>query len=163
MMRGGAYGACPFSKDDTISCPYKGGVKKTNKRYRLKGGRYVVETDTSIGGTGPNVAPVISNFPCEAYRPMSINPQSTELVSAPESGIHFAGLSPAAILKGGSRRRQRGGQPLAYNAPTASYSFFPNIAQGQTLNPGQIPYNVVVPSSESPKPCGPAMAQINKP
>jgi len=170
--RGGRYGECPFSKCNTISCPYKGGKRRTNKRFI--GGRYIVDTASSIGGDGPNVAPTISSIPCEAHRPMPINPHvPTDLVSAPESGIHFAGLSPAAVLKGGSRRshqrrsrkRQNGGDSLAYTAPRAGYSFFPNIAQGQTLNPGQIPYNVVVPSDggDSAKPCGPAMAQINKP
>jgi hypothetical protein len=268
----------------------------------------------SVGGDGPNVAATIARVPCEAYRPMPINPHHpNELVSAPETGIHFAGLSPGAALKGGARRKNRnqkkelsslkggevnlvhtkfavytgapisekapnmptdvahahtepklqtaeaqmytgapltakypslstngpkynctaptaasqvvytgsepmdktpqlvasqqpitshqlinqataapqsgivvstnpmikpgvvqaGGQlrgdehPLAYTAPRAGFAFFPNISQGQTLNPGQIPYQVVVPvdgsnSASCGLTCGQAIAQINK-
>jgi hypothetical protein len=101
---------------------------------------------------------------------MQINPQQpSELVSAPETGIHFAGLSPGAVLKGGARKKkqQGGDHPLAYTAPNASYTFFPNIAQGQVLNPGQIPYQVVVPTNGSDsiscgKTCDGAITEINK-
>jgi len=184
MMRGGQYGECPY-KSESFNCPYKQGgsknKKKNYKRFSLKGGRYTVDTAASIGGDGPNVAPTYSHFPCEAQRPMPINPhQPTELVSAPESGIHFAGLSPGAVLKGGYKKqvkktnkskkvkRYQGGEhPLAYTAPRAGFSFFPNIAHGQTLNPGQIPYEVVVPTNGSNSAscgstCGDAMKEINK-
>ena len=190
MMKGGVYGQCPFAKN-SFNCPYKQGGKRNTKRNNkklIKGGRYMVDTASSIGGDGPNVAPIISSFPCEGYKPMPINPhQPDQLVSAPESDVHFAGLSPGAVLKGGKRsdkkrsdkkrstkkqkrndRKQNGGNhPLAYTAPRAGFSFFPNIAQGQTLNPGQIPYEVVVPTDGSDsascgKSCGDAMVEINK-
>jgi hypothetical protein len=183
MMRGGVYGECPY-KSNAFNCPYKQGGKRSDikrmvtkrnqkknfKRNILKGGRYVFDVSSSIGGDGPIVAPIVSNSPCEAHRPMQINPQQpSELVSAPETGIHFAGLSPGAVLKGGARKKkqQGGDHPLAYTAPNASYTFFPNIAQGQVLNPGQIPYQVVVPTNGSDsiscgKTCDGAITEINK-
>jgi hypothetical protein len=266
MMHGGAfiYGDCPY-KANSFDCPYaKGGMqrmqKKNKTRRNLKGGRYGIDPSVSVGGDGPNVAPITAHVPCEAYRPMPINPhQPTDLVSAPETGIHFAGLSPGAVLKGGARRKYKGGNsaytgaplatkypplmlngpkpncnppyaqsqtvytgqpqmikypafvqiqqpmnqlinqptsappsgvivsqnpvinpgfiqagglrgdehPLAYTAPRAGFTFFPNIAQGQTLNPGQIPYQVTVPvdgsnSAACGLTCGQAIADINK-
>ena len=254
MLRGGAiYGECPY-KANSFNCPYAQGGKRNDRKQKknktrknLKGGRYGIDPGVSVGGDGPNVAALTAHVPCEAYRPMSINPHlPNELVSAPETGIHFAGLSPGAVLKGGARRKnkksknlrsslkggevnlvhtkfaaytgapiserapnmqtnvphthtapklqiaeaqmytgapltakypplvQTGGQlrgdehPLAYTAPRAGFAFFPNISQGQTLNPGQIPYNVVVPvdgsdSASCGLTCGQAIAQINKP
>ncbi len=179
MMHGGAfiYGDCPY-KANSFDCPYaKGGMqrmqKKNKTRRNLKGGRYGIDPSVSVGGDGPNVAPMTAHVPCEAYRPMPINPHHpTDLVSAPETGIHFAGLSPGAVLKGGARRKHKGGlrgdeHPLAYTAPRAGFTFFPNIAQGQTLNPGQIPYQVTVPvdgsnSAACGLTCGQAIADINK-
>jgi len=320
FMRGGTriYGECPY-KANVFDCPYvQGGAnrkqKKNKTRKNLKGGRYGIDPGVSIGGDGPNVAALTAHVPCEAYRPSSINPHHpNELVSAPETGLHFAGLSPGAVLKGGARKNkkskngrsslkggevnlvhtkfaaytgapisekapnmptdmahshvapqlqttdaqmysgapltakypqpslngpkyncgastassqvvytgseplnkyppfvasqqpitshqlipqvtaappsgiqvshnpvikpgvlQAGGQlrgdehPLAYTAPTAGFAFVPNISQGQTLNPGQVPYQVVVPvdgsdSASCGLTCGQAIAQINKP
>jgi hypothetical protein len=313
MMRGGAplYGECPF-KANSFNCPYaQGGAQKKNKtRKNLKGGRYGIDAGTSVGGDGPNVAALTAHVPCEAYRPMPINPHHpNELVSAPETGLHFAGLSPGAALRGGARKQrkglrslkggetnlvhtkfavytgapiaektpnmptdvtktyyapqlqtsadqmytgapitakypplslngpkyncaaptassqvvytgqqpmdkypqfvtsqqpstshlqinqpttapptglqvshnpvikpgfvQAGGQlrgdehPLAYTAPRAGFAFVPNISQGQTLNPGQIPYQVVVPvdgsdSASCGLTCGDAINEINR-
>jgi hypothetical protein len=316
---GAIYGECPY-KANSFNCPYtQGGAqrkqKKNKTRKNLKGGRYGVDPGVSVGGDGPNVAALTAHVPCEAYRPSPINPHHpNELVSAPETGIHFAGLSPGAVLKGGARRKnkksknlrsslkggevnlvhtkfaaytgvpisekapnmptdlahshvapqlqtadaqmysgapltakypqpslngpkyncgapsaanqvvytgmipmdkypqfvasqqpitshqqipqvtaappsgisvshspmikpgviQAGGQlrgdehPLAYTAPRAGFAFVPNISQGQTLNPGQVPYQVVVPvdgsdSASCGLTCGQAIAQINKP
>jgi hypothetical protein len=323
FMRGGSpiYGECPY-KANSFNCPYvQGGAKRNERKQKknktrknLKGGRYGIDPGVSVGGDGPNVAALTAHVPCEAYRPSPINPHHpNELVSAPETGIHFAGLSPGAVLKGGARRKnkksknvrsslkggevnlvhtkfaaytgapisekapnmptdmphsyvapqlqtadaqmysgapltgkypqpslngpkyncsaptasnqvvytgnqpldkypqfvasqqpmtshqlisqgtaappsgihvshnplikpgfvQAGGQlrgdehPLAYTAPTAGFAFVPNISQGQTLNPGQIPYQVVVPvdgsdSASCGLTCGQAIAQINK-
>jgi len=68
-------------------------------------------------------------------------------------------------LTGGGEVKQKGGNehPLAYTAERASYTFEPNIAQGTTLNPGQIPYNVVVPNHDGcGASCGQAIAEINR-
>jgi hypothetical protein len=88
-------GACPFMK---------GGNQKKLTQKKIKGGRYMIDTGSSIGGDGPNVAPINSSIPCEAYRPMPINPhQPNELISGPDPDLRFAGLSPGAALKGGRR------------------------------------------------------------
>jgi hypothetical protein len=129
--------------------------------YGAKGGRYVIDTAQSIGGDGPNVAPIFSNFPCEAARPMPLNPVNPAALSdAPIPNTNVSGLRPAFIQNGGSS-----GAPLslAYAAPRAGFSFTPNIAQGANLSPGQIPYNIVVPQQTTgTSSCGSSIANINK-
>jgi len=129
--------------------------------YGAKGGRYVIDINQSIGGDGPNVAPIFNNFPCEAARPMSLNPiNPTALSNAPIPNTFVSGLRPAFIQNGGSP-----GAPLslAYAAPRAGFSFTPNIAQGANLGPGQIPYNVVVSQQTTgSSSCGASIAAINK-
>ena len=129
----------------------RGGSRIRNKR----GGRYQIDTATSIGGDGPIVAPVYSHVPCEAARPMPLNPtMPTLLGDSPNPDVNVSGLRPAFIQAGGV---------LAYDAPRAGFSFVPNIAQGQPLNPGQIPYNEVISQTEGcSKTCGTAIANINK-
>jgi hypothetical protein len=128
--------------------------------YGAKGGRYAIDTSQSIGGTGPNVAPIFNNFPCEAARLMPMNPINPSALSdAPIPNTYVSGLRPAFIQNGGA------GAPLslAYAAPRAGFSFTPNIAQGATLNPGQIPYNIVVPQATTgSSSCGASIAAINK-
>jgi hypothetical protein len=118
------------------------GVRGKRSR-RQRGGRYMVDISQSIGGDGPNVAPMIPSIPCESHRPMSINPTSATLLSqAPSPGVEVGGLRPAFIQAGGGPAYDPA--PLAYTAPRAGFTFVPNISQGQVLNPGQIPYQQVV-------------------
>ena len=138
----------------------KGGSRKRSRSsscgyYSARGGRFQIDMSKSIGGEGPIVAPLYSSIPCEASRPMSLNPTiPTMLGDLPNPDVSVSGLRPAFIQGGGS---------LAYNAPRADYSFLPNISQGQVLNPGQIPYNEVVPQTEGcSKTCGAAITNINK-
>jgi len=108
-MSGGAhiYGECPY-KANSFDCPYARGGKRSTRR--MKGGRYGIDVGESVGGSGPNVAPVTAPVPCEAARPMPLNPHSpNELVSGPDPDLRFAGLTPAAVLKGGARRNRKGG------------------------------------------------------
>jgi len=153
-------------------CLLNGGARKTYKKkkggsrnrrrvgtcgyYGARGGRYQIDTTQSIGGDGPNMAPIYSSVPCEAARHMPINPtQITQLGDSPNPDVNVSGLRPAFIQAGGSN--------LAYNAPRAGFSFTPNISQGQILNPGMIPYNEVVPQTFAcSKTCGAALANINK-
>lgn len=129
--------------------------------YGAKGGRYTIDINQSIGGDGPNVAPVFSNFPCEAARPMPMNPiNPVTLSNAPIPNTFVSGLRPAFIQNGGSSVAPLS---LAYTAPRAGFSFTPNIAQGANLNPGQIPYNVVIPQETTGSgSCGASIASINK-
>jgi len=163
MQRGGACpymrgGACPYMRGG--ACPYMrggcgcglklgGGKKKTrNSRVKkakrtMRGGRYGFDVSQSIGGDGPIVAPTVAHVPCEGHHPTPLNPTVPSMLGNPASpDVSVAGLRPAFIQGGGGM--PGGGHPLAYTAPTASYSFMPNIAQGQVINPGQIPYNEVV-------------------
>jgi len=81
-------------------CLVRGGSSKRKQR----GGRYGFDVSESVGGDGPNVNPVVSSVPCEAYRPMSINPHMpTELVSGADPDLQFAGLRPASVMLGGKR------------------------------------------------------------
>ena len=151
----------------TGTCGYYGarGGRRTRKQ---RGGRYGVDPSTSVGGDGPNVAPTWAHVPCEAHRPMPLNPVSaTALGNSPNPEVFVSGLRPA-FIGGSRRRRQRGGAaytpaPLAYTAPRAGFTFVPNIAQGQVVGAGQIPYEVVVPQHDDcGATCGTAIAAINK-
>lgn len=138
----------------------RGGSRRTR---RQRGGRYGFDVSQSIGGDGPNVAPMIPHVPCEGHRPMPLNPTSAGmLASAPDPDVVVSGLRPGAAMFGGGA--PAGEHPLAYTAPRAGYSFLPNISQGQTLNPGQIPYQEVVqqPAPCASSTCGQAIAAINK-
>ena len=143
---------------------YNGGSRRTRKgsRRSMKGGRYVIDTTQSIGGDGPNVAPVYSNFACEAARAMPLNPTLPSLLADnPIPEIDVSGLRPAFIMKGGNFTN---GHPLAYTAPRAGFSFTPNISQGQKLDPGQIPYQEVVSQVDTcnTASCGQALASISR-
>ena len=148
----------------TGTCGYYGarGGKRSLRTRKQRGGRFAVDVSQSIGGDGPNVAPLHPSIPCEAHRPMPLNPTSpSQLSMAPSPDVFVSGLRPAFIQSGGAQAYTP--HPLAYTAPRAEYTFFPNIAQGTVLSPGQIPYNVVVPvSTTGGVSCGDAMAQINK-
>lgn len=131
-------------------------MRSSRRNRRQRGGRFGIDPSQSIGGDGPNVAPLYASVPCEAHRPMPLNPTSpNQLSMAQTPDYSVSGLRPAFLQAGGAH-------PLAYTAPRAEYSFTPNIAQGAVLNAGQIPYNVVVPISTGGASCGTAMAQINK-
>lgn len=127
-------------------------------RRSMKGGRYTMDTTQSIGGDGPIVAPIYSNYPCEAHKPMPLNPTMPNLLgNGPVPDVNVSGLKPAFIMSGGQH-------PLAYTAPRAGFTFTPNISQGQKLEPGQIPYQEVVPQTYScaSATCGQAIGAINK-
>lgn len=171
----------------------------------LKGGRYMIDPGSSIGGDGPIVAPVWSTTPCEGHRPMPINPTTASMLGSSDNpSVEVGGLRPAFIQSAGgnfnykrptinnaqgsqsninmNRLRpsliQQGGlgfspltysnqadnNSLAYTAPRAGFTFMPNIAQQQVLQPGQIPYQEVVPQHDncSNSSCGLAIANINK-
>jgi hypothetical protein len=94
---------------------------------------------------------------------MPLNPTSAGmLTSAPDMEVNVSGLRPGAAMFGGGA--PAGEHPLAYTAPTAGYTFTPNIRQGLELNPGQIPYQEVVPQNSlcTSSTCDTAIAAINK-
>jgi hypothetical protein len=163
-MRGGGCGA----KMRGGSCgKMRGGTRKGSRHPRrskrtMKGGRYFIDTTQSIGGTGPNAAPIYSSLPCEAQRAMPLNPTlPTLLADSPVPEVNVGGLKPAFIMKGGDFTN---GHPLSYTAPRAGFAFTPNISQGQKLDPGQIPYQEVTPQVDNcnTASCGQALSAINK-
>jgi len=133
------------------------------RTHRHRGGRYTVDVGQSIGGDGPNVAALHSSIPCEGHHAMPLNPTSAGmLTSTTDLDVNVSGLRPGAAMFGGGA--PAGEHPLAYTAPTAGYSFTPNIRQGLELNPGQIPYQEVVPQNSlcTSSTCDTAIAAINK-
>jgi hypothetical protein len=165
-MRGGGCGA--KMRGGGCGCTkMRGGTRKGSRRLKrskrtMKGGRYFIDTTQTIGGTGPNVAPIYSSLPCEAHRAMPLNPtMPTLLADSPVPEVDVSGLKPAFIMKGGNFTN---GHPLAYTAPRAGFSFTPNISQGQKLDPGQIPYQEVTPQVDTcnTASCGQALSAINK-
>lgn len=105
LMRGGSCSSCSLMRGGSSCREYF--ATRGGKRV-VKGGRYMVDPASSVGGNGPNVNSVVSSIPCEGYRPISINPhQPNDLISGPDPDLKFAGLSPGAALKGGSRRKSR--------------------------------------------------------
>jgi len=158
---GGSCGMKPYSGGGSCGMkPYGGGGRRTR---RHRGGRYAIDISQSIGGDGPNVAPMHSSIPCEGHHAMPLNPTSAGmLTSAPDMEVNVSGLRPGAAMFGGGA--PAGEHPLAYTAPTAGYTFTPNIRQGLELNPGQIPYQEVVPQNSlcTSSTCDTAIAAINK-
>jgi hypothetical protein len=138
------------------------GMRKGGARKTQKGGRYSVELSSSIGGDGPVMVPSYPSIPCEGHRVMPINPVNpSSFVDNGNPDINMHGLRPAFIQNGGNP--VAGSHPLAYEAPRAGFSFYPNIAQGEALKPGLIPYqNVVQQAAPCTTGCGQAIAAINK-
>ena len=166
VMRGGKTRRRSIRRSRTGTCGYygaRGGSKRSKKtgRKTQRGGRYGIDVGSSVGGDGPNVAPVTAHVPCEAYRPMPINPTSAMMLTqAPNPDVMVGSLRPAYIQAGGAAYTPA---PLAYTAPRAGFTFQPNIAQGQVLYPGQIPYEEVVSQQTGcGATCGSAIAAINK-
>lgn len=134
-----------------------GGARKTRKYGRKTGGRYMVEATNSIGGTGPVMVPAYTSIPCEGHRAMPINPANpSAFVDNGNPDINLHGIRPAFIQTGGSH-------PLAYEAPRAGFTFYPNIAQGEPLKPGMVPYEIVAPqATPCSTNCNRAIVAINK-
>jgi len=109
IMRGGGCG-CAFQRGGG-SCPYaKYGGKRITRRNQ-KGGRYGMDVADSIGGTGPVMAPVFSHVPCEAPRPMPLNPTlPSGFTHVADPDVNVDGIRPAFIQAGGGA----GDHPLAY-------------------------------------------------
>lgn len=159
-MRGGGCG-CMKMIGGGCGCMKMMGGRRATRRHR--GGRFAVDVSQSIGGDGPNVAAMHSSIPCEAHRAMPLNPtEAGMLTSAPDLDVNVSGLRPGAAMFGGGA--PAGEHPLAYTAPSAGFSFTPNIKQGLELNPGQIPYQEVVPQNSlcTSSTCDAAIAAINK-
>jgi len=140
-----------------------GGVRKTFRRNnRRKGSRkqrgggtygFGVDTTTSVGGSGPNVAPVYSGIPCDA-RAGSANPLANHAFgSDPRAPADLYSLTPnqsggaysTGNAYGAECYRAPGSQLPVYHAETAGFHFRPSTEFGSTLPDGVTAYNDVVP------------------
>lgn len=148
------------------SCTMKGG-KRTRKHRKQRGGQcpcsmrggsrrmrggangYAVDPSVSVGGDGPNVAPLHAPVPCDpragTHGP-SLNPD-------PRAPADLYSLTPnqsggAAELGNAyddSCYRATGSSLPVYNATSAGFHFRPSTEFGSTLPDGVTAYNDVVP------------------
>jgi hypothetical protein len=143
-QRGGACG-----------CLQNGG--RSRRRRKQHGGGvngYSVNVGSSIGGAGPNVAPVYAGVPCDA-RAGTPNPNNNGgLGSDPRAPADLYSLTPNAQRGGAyssgnaydaSCYRAPGSELPVYNAESAGFRFSPSTASGAALPDGVTAYNTVVP------------------
>ena len=144
-QRGGACG-----------CLQRGGRSRRLRRTQRGGGvnGFSVNVGSSIGGAGPNVAPVYAGVPCDA-RAGTPNPNNaTGLGADPRAPADLYSLTPN-VQRGGaystgnaydaSCYRAPGSELPVYNAETAGFRFSPSTAAGAALPDGVTAYNEVVP------------------
>lgn len=114
---------------------------------------FSVNVDNTIGGSGPNVAPVYAGVPCDV-RAGTPNPNNADGLGAdPRAPIDLYSLTPN-VQRGGayssgnaydaSCYRAPGSELPVYNAETAGFRFEPSIASGAALPDGVTAYNNVV-------------------
>jgi hypothetical protein len=121
--------------------------KEKRTRRKIHGGVYAVDTSLSVGGTGPNVAPVYATVPCDAragalsasvFNPDLRAPTNLYSITPNQTGgsaySAFPGVSgaPGSLIP-------------VYNAPVAGFTFVPSNAAGAPLPAGVAVYNEVVP------------------
>ena len=147
--RGGAKahsgGAC--------GCSVMRGGRRTRK-HRGGGNGFAVDPSISVGGLGPNVAPIHSAIPCDvrAGSPNPLNPVSGSF--DPRAPTDLYSLT-ANTMRGGAYSTGNDWAPACYKAPgselpvyeaqTAAFRFNPSTATGGVLPDGVTPFNDVVP------------------
>ena len=134
-----------------------GCMRGGRRSRRQRGGGvngFSVNVGSSIGGVGPNVAPVYAGVPCDA-RAGTPNPNNADGLGAdPRAPADLYSLTPN-VQRGGayssgngydaSCYRAPGSELPVYNAETAGFRFEPSTATGGTLPDGVTAYNTVVP------------------
>jgi hypothetical protein len=144
---------------------------RLNSTRRQRGGAnyaFAVQPNNSVGGDGPNAAPVYAGVPCDA-RAGSPNPHNPSFVNpdirAPSDLYSLTANMPAQQGGGLANEecsRQRGGSgngfsadcyrapnsmiPV-YPAESAGFHFRPSTEFGSTLPDGVTAYNDVVPQA----------------
>ena len=124
----------------------RAGRRSTRVMYGGSNG-FAVNPSASIGGTGPNVAPVYSPVPCDAragvHQPLMSNPDPrapADLYSLTANQTGGAGNAYAAECY-----RATGSQLPVYNASSAGFTFSPSTLGGATLPDGVTAFNEVIP------------------
>lgn len=143
-QRGGACG-----------CMQRGSGRRRRYSRRQRGGGvngFSVNVDASVGGSGPNAAPVYAGVPCD-IRAGSPNPNNAAGLGAdPRAPADLYSLTPnqsgggaATAAYDASCYRATGSELPVYNAETAGFRFEPSTASGAALPDGVTAYNNVVP------------------
>jgi hypothetical protein len=132
----------------------RGGSRGTRRQRGGSSNGFSVNVESSVGGAGPNVAPVYAGVPCDA-RAGSPNPfNAAGLGADPRAPADLYSLTPN-VMRGGayssgnaydaSCYRAPGSELPVYNAETAGFRFAPSTAAGAALPDGVTAYNEVVP------------------
>ena len=155
-MRGGACG-CSVPK------PWSGGRRRRTQR-KMRGGSYRavdVFPGVSVGGDGPNVAPLHAGVPCDgrAGSPNQFNQQGLTVDVRAPADLYSATTNQSApsVQAGGAYSTGNGFSEGCYKAPgsmlpvyeaeTAGFHFRPSTEFGSTLPDGITAYNDVVPQA----------------
>jgi hypothetical protein len=133
-------------------CLQNGGRSRRQRGGGMNG--FSVNVGSSVGGAGPNVAPLYAGVPCDA-RAGTPNPNNAGGLGAdPRAPADLYSITPNAQRGGayssgnaydGSCYRAPGSELPVYNAETAGFRFSPSTAAGAALPDGVTAYNEVVP------------------
>ena len=127
----------------------RGGKRCWTRRMRGGGNGYAVDPSVSVGGSGPNVAPLHSSVPCDARAgTMGIvggNPDPRAPADLYSLSSRQAGGAYSGNAYGADCYRATGSQLPVYNAESAGFHFRPSTEIGSTLPDGVTAYNDVVP------------------
>lgn len=136
-------GVCGCLRGGTRRRQYGGGVNG-----------FSTNVESSIGGTGPNVAPVYAGVPCDARGGSPNLNNASGLGPDPRAPSDLYSVTPN-IMRGGayssgnaydaSCYRAPGSELPVYNAQSAGFQFAPSTAAGAALPDGVTAYNEVVP------------------
>ena len=152
-----AFGGSRLRRKQRSSRKQRGGCGCMMTRRAQRGGfgnGFSTNPAISVGGEGPNAAPVIQSVPCDAragspnpYNPVNANPD-------PRAPADLYSLTPNT-MKGGSYGtgnayaaecyKAPGSSMPVYNAETAGFRFTPSTEAGGALPDGVTPFNTVVP------------------
>jgi hypothetical protein len=156
-----------------------GMMRRSSRRQQRGGGTngYAVDPSVSVGGSGPNVAPVYAGVPCDgrAGAPNMMTPAAgspdprapadlyslTTNAAVKQAGGGIAdGAGPASVgsqppsssyghgnAYGPECYRAPGSELPVYNADVAGFNFRPSTEIGGTLPDGVTAYNDVVPQA----------------
>lgn len=171
MWKGGQRGGqCPY-KAVGGQCPYKVGGRKT-MRGGNRG--FSIDVAQSVGGEGPNVAAINAGLPCDARAgannpntlgPLPLDPRaygvgysatansSTQAQTGGQLSERIPNFTYSETMMGGGYGgnafdpacyKAPGSEMPVYPAVSAGFHFTPNIASGEALPSGVIPFNEVI-------------------
>lgn len=143
------------------SVPKWGGRRRSMRRRHggrrgcatrnMRGGAngYAVDPSVSVGGLGPNVAPLHAPVPCDAraglHQPVLTNPDPRAPADIYSLTPNQRGGNYTGNAYGPECYRATGSQLPVYNAESAGFHFRPSTEIGSTLPDGVTAYNDVVP------------------